>query len=264
MFLPIVIAIFLGAWGLPPSPSQSPSPTLPVVASQAQKANKPNSYQNQSKPNLASNSSDKKRAGRAKDQKEKTDRWEKLVAKATVWIAAFTVLLFIANILLWWGGEKHSERELRAYVFPTEIKVANFKTDKNLVAYVKIENGGQTPAYKLTCRAKFIAGPFPQTDFTLSKEDFPNPAVEYLAPHGTSWRPARARHHATAGQQEAVTEGTHAIYVFGRIDYTDAFNVTRWTTFRSIARGENGFMNHEEGKKDVLILSFDKEGNDAT
>jgi hypothetical protein len=41
-------------------------------------------------------------------------------------MATFTIALFIATLLLWIGGERHSERELRAYVFPVEIKVENW------------------------------------------------------------------------------------------------------------------------------------------
>jgi hypothetical protein len=49
-----------------------------------------------------------------------------VVALSTIVMATFTIALFIATLLLWIGGERHSERELRAYVFPVEIKVENW------------------------------------------------------------------------------------------------------------------------------------------
>jgi hypothetical protein len=165
-------------------------------------------------------------------------------------------------LLLWISGERHSERELRAYVFPVEIKVENFKTQTPIVAFVKVENTGQTPAYKFTCYAKMVGGPFPQKDFSApEKTDLP---VTYLGPGGAMWFTPRGDHLLTSEQSEAITQGTAAIYVFGKIHYVDAFKRQRRTDFRAIARGDHGYMHIEKDRTDVLILSVDREGgNDA-
>ena len=122
-------------------------------------------------------------------------------------------------------------------------------------------NSGQTPAYKFACQIKITAGTFPQTDFTISKEES-DPAA-YLGPSGVTWNTPLADRLLTDKEAEEITQGTSAIYVFGNIRYVDAFGVPRLTTFRAIARGQNGFIHHEEGKRDVLMLAFDKEGNEA-
>jgi hypothetical protein len=96
---------------------------------------------------------------------------EVVVALSTLVMAAFTVTLFAATWALWKSGERHSERSLRAYVFPVEIKVQNFKTSTPIVAFVEIKNSGQTPAYNFTCYAKMTAGQFPQKDFSVSAHD---------------------------------------------------------------------------------------------
>jgi hypothetical protein len=185
-------------------------------------------------------------------------------------VALFTGVLGLYTIKLWKSGEKHSERELRAYVFPTDFKVRNFKTalssvdpSQRISAFVTIKNTGQTPAYKFTCQVKMIVGAFPQTDFTISKEEI-DFTPGYLGPEGiVSWSPIKdtllTREHA-----KAVAEGDWAIYVFGRIDYVDAFKVPHWTTFRTLARGDHGVMSTAEEKIDVLQLETDKDGNDAT
>jgi hypothetical protein len=185
-------------------------------------------------------------------------------------VAVFTGILTLYTILLWKSGEKHSERELRAYVFPVAFTIRNFKTtlssvstSQRISAFVKIKNTGQTPAYKFTCQVKMIVVPFPQTDFTFSKEEAEF-TPGYLGPEGTlSYSPVKDTM-LTREQAKHVIDGAWAIYVFGRIDYVDAFKVQRWTTFRTLARGDHGVMSVAEGGEDVLLLATDKEGNDAT
>jgi hypothetical protein len=177
-------------------------------------------------------------------------------------MALFTIVLSVATILLWNSGERHSERELRAYVFPVEIKVENFKEQRPIVAFVKVENSGKTPAYNFTCYAGMVAGPLPQKDLSAAKEA--NLPVSYLGPGEVMWFTPHGDRLLTAEESKAITHGTAAIYVFGEIRYVDAFEKQRHTTFRTIARGEHGYMHTEKERKDVLILSVDREGgNDA-
>jgi hypothetical protein len=263
--LAILIAVFIGAWGLPAS-------SQPQATQRVEKQTQPAQQDGSAEPSI--NEKEQKTdngASKKESDQSRLDRIVKfvreynaeIVAISTAVMGFFTVALFIATWALWKSGEKHSERELRAYVFPIDIKVRNFKTSEKISAFVKIKNTGQTPAYKFTCQIKMIAGPFPQTDFTISKEESdltpasigPHEAISYTPTTDTplSWE-----------QQEDVAQGRWAIYVFGRIDYVDAFKVPRWTTFRTFARGDNGRMYRVEGERDVLALVIDKDGNDAT
>jgi hypothetical protein len=142
------------------------------------------------------------------------------------------------------------------------MKVENFKTQTPIVAFVQLKNSGQTPAYKFTCVAKMVAGPFPQKDFSVAEET--NLPVAYLGPGETMWFTPHGDHLLTNEQSEAITQGTAAIYVFGEIRYVDAFKKQRRTRFRAIARGDHGYMHTDKDRKDVLILSVNREwGNDA-
>jgi hypothetical protein len=178
-------------------------------------------------------------------------------------MAVFSGLLVFYTWKLYTGGERHSQRELRAYVFPTEIKVGNFKTGNPLTAFVRIENTGQTPAYELSCVTKFMGGTFPQTEFDISDEDFASASSEYLGGHSVNWRTTSSTTVPTPEEQEGVTQGVNALYVFGEIRYVDAFGQNRRTTFRAIARGHNGFMLHDKDDRQTLVLSFDPQGNVA-
>jgi len=142
---------------------------------------------------------------------------EVVVALSTFVMAVFTVALFIATRALWKSGERHSERSLRAYVFPTEIKVENVKTSTPVVAFVEVKNSGQTPAYNFICQAKMTAGEFPQTDFSVSEEA--GLPVAYLGPGNSTWFTPRGDRVLTGEQAEQITQGTAAIYVFGEIHY---------------------------------------------
>jgi len=263
--LAILIAIFVGAWGLSPSGQPQLAQRIERQTQRAQQNASPDPSVEKQKEE-----SDQRPKEKENEQHGITRVFElvreytaEIVTISTAVMALFTVALFVATFALWFGGERHSERELRAYVFPVDIKVRNFKTSERISAFVKVKNSGQTPAYKFTCQVKMIAGPFPQTDFTISKEESdltpaylgPNESIPYTPTTDTplTWK-----------QAEEVSQGRRAIYVFGRIDYIDAFKVTRWTTFRTFTRGDNGRMYHVEGERDVLALVIDKEGNDAT
>ena len=262
MSLPIVVAIFLGTWGLPPS-------LQPQPAQGVEKQGQPTQHDGSAEPSAKEQKteSDQRTAKKEHDQSriEKIMKFVReynaeIVAISTAIMGLFTIALFIATWLLYWGGERHSERELRAYVFPISVKVTNFQTPTPLLAVVQIRNSGQTPAYRLTCTTRLIICPFPNTDFNVPQSF----NLEYLGPRGKVWRTARTRAALTNDQEQQIVNGNFSIHVFGRIDYTDAFGSPRWTTFRTIARGENGGMLTEPDKPDTLIMSFDSEGNEAT
>lgn len=231
MFLPIVIAI---AWGLPPL---AVSPTPSVISSPLQEINEPGSYQNQSKPNLASNSSDKQRSGRAKHQKEKAGRWEKLVAKATVWIAAFTVLLFVATILLYLGARKHSERELRAYISvnPKWVLAFNRTPPQRITIECFLTNHGQTPAFNITNLFEIgIFVPDFQTPIAAHRT-IPRNAVVFPKSDLSTY--FMAPNVFTSQEVTDVEQGIRRIFIWGTITYRDAFKKTRYTRFSASAGG---------------------------
>src|SRR6266478_1196961 len=75
-----------------------------------------------------------------------------VVAISTAIIALFTVVLAAFTLLLWFGGERHSERELRAYVSITPGKARINKDTAQLRGVQCVfKNHGKTPAFKINC-----------------------------------------------------------------------------------------------------------------
>jgi hypothetical protein len=177
-------------------------------------------------------------------------------------MALFTIALFLATWLLYTAGERHSERELRAYVFPIKVEAFNFGIGKRLESFVQIKNSGQTPAYKLECVVRTFIGTFSQIELAVSMNEV-SPPVSFLGPGDTSNFPARADEKLSEKLFANIVKGTEAIHIIGMIRYVDAFQKKRFTKFRSVARGRDGTMITARDRPDVLLFAHDKEGNDA-
>jgi hypothetical protein len=253
--LAIVIAI---AWGLPSLVAQTPSSTPSVISEHKQDVNEPADHQNNSSPQVAAKNGNKKSKAGTENYKKHTDRWEKLVAKATVWIATFTVLLFVATILLWWGAEKHSERALRAYIFVSECYIEPLTINGPIQATVTVENGGQTPAYKISARCGVWIDEPKSKEFTVRKTV---PSVSSLGPEGqTDFTPESAMVINWNGECEEIGCGEKAIFVGTEIEYWDIFGKQRMTQHKAF------FLNNDvEFLLDSRMLPEQSEDhNDST
>jgi hypothetical protein len=72
------------------------------------------------------------------------------VALSGIAVAGFTLALFIATFLLWFAGERHSERQLRAYVSTSSgsMRVVNIaQGGQGFQITIELRNAGQTPGY---------------------------------------------------------------------------------------------------------------------
>lgn len=166
---------------------------------------------------------------------EHVERRDKVyVALSGIAVAAFTLALFVATFLLWFAGERHSERQLRAYM-------GNFASDMNLynldggeavfIAHTEIRNFGQTPAYKVTGWADTkidvpTATPFanePQTPIVSAGIGFPGAGI-----HIRRYQPVS---HVEADE---IRHKKKTVFFWGRVDYTDAFGHSRYFKFRLI------------------------------
>src|ERR1044072_8093608 len=236
--LAIVLAI---AWRLPLALS-SPAPTPAPVA---QEQHLPVNNQKNSEQNLTTNGSDQQRHSRQKHHKEgkqRTSRWEKMIAKGTVAIAAFTLLLILATILLYWGGEKNSRTQLRAYlsVTPMWLFLFNRNTPRPIFIEAVIRNHRQSPAHGI--RNIYEIGVFPPNFQT------PEHATQQRDAEGTAFPgidlSVRFFDNKTFSQQEMtdVLAGTRLIFVWGTVTYRDIFR-HRWQTDFSAHVGGEDFAN---------------------
>lgn len=128
--------------------------------------------------------------------------------------------------------EDTAVRQLRAYVsLGATGKITNDFNPELPAFQIRIRNTGQTPAYNvkswrgigihelpLVNDLNPIAGGAMDTDVVLGAG-------------GDHMLPIRRERSFTPEELKGVEAGTHAIYVFGKVEYLDAFNKPRYTNF---------------------------------
>lgn len=139
-----------------------------------------------------------------------------------------------------------AERQLRAYV---NVSAAQSRWSPTLRALIEIKNSGQTPGYDLTHWTATGFGTSDRADFS----DDPPRQASVLGAGGTQTTetpvaPGNGTIH------EAFRSGSVTMFVWGRIDYRDAFGVRRMTAYR---------LRWVDGGDDGRLVVCD-EGNSAT
>jgi hypothetical protein len=149
------------------------------------------------------------------------------------------------------------QRELRAYVTVTDVQLLAFTVGERIRVKVVFKNTGATPAYECTLvtRIRIARFPAPETSF-----DYPtlahNPAKVLIGPDAPFSQQSSPPHALTQFEHDEVSSGRCALYFWGRLNYRDAFEADRWTTFRSMTGGNRGF-------RDGGSLSACDAGNDG-
>jgi hypothetical protein len=126
-----------------------------------------------------------------------------------------------------------AKKELRAYVGVREQRIQELGNNQ-YQAFILIENSGKTPAYELKFTWNWALGgrSGPSGGFTLPKPIGSMP----FAPSGQ--RPIR-QGLWTLTQDDIpriATDGSHDIYVWGRIEYKDIYGDDRHVSFRFVTR----------------------------
>jgi hypothetical protein len=115
-------------------------------------------------------------------------------------------------------------------------------TDPNrgLSATIIFKNFGQTPAYNVrhSSSLKFADYPPAPTVFTRDREKHPI-TVDTLGPQGGAQNVIQSSEGSISAieRKQLMKAQTKAIYVFGKIDYEDAFGVRRCTSYRFMVGG---------------------------
>jgi flagellar basal body-associated protein FliL len=169
---------------------------------------------------------------------EVTEKYDKaVVALATVGIFAFTLALFVATYLLYEAGERHSERQLRAYITILHGSIVYGQTaapdgtvTPGVTITVELKNSGQTPAYRLVT---WLAEPK-----ILEKNAIPwGPNTLKASKDSILGAGVTTRLHWTMPITDAdrveINNGAKKIFVWGGADYLDAFKQKRTYTFRA-------------------------------
>jgi hypothetical protein len=138
--------------------------------------------------------------------------------------------------------------QLRAYVSITQVKI----TKQRQSIDIEFINTGQTPAYDPTISVDKIVGDCPlNVELTPRDKRRMGALGAGLRSHCTL-----SGFSLTVDQESRMSKGELSLYVFGRIDYKDAFGHEHWTTFRHIGGGDTPVGPQGE-------LSLHPEGNEA-
>lgn len=169
-----------------------------------------------------------------------------ITAYATIIIALFTVVLGVGTIFVVLDAREHSRKSLRPYLFNESTGVTDRGTVPNmekadiialwgyLAGYISIKNSGQTPAYNVLHWGDIAV-------WNISNEDaltglIPTPLDRHSAstipPGGTNSKLRLIEPQLTPDQILGIRSMTLAIYVFGRIEYDDAFGRHRFSNYR--------------------------------
>ncbi|VTZ28510.1 hypothetical protein MPC1_9370002 [Methylocella tundrae] len=182
-------------------------------------------------------------------------------------IAAITtiaaLLQFIALIFTLFVMVRNGRRQLRAYVFPNDACIYEgtmleppIMVHKNKPGVLlNFRNCGQTPAYNVVSWADLeIAEPLNEEKLVAPKLEQKFPAS--LGANSVMSKTIWYRRSLTENEISDINNGAKAIYLFGRIEYQDAFKKKRATNFRLRYNGPF------PPPKGVIFLHCEK-GNDA-
>jgi hypothetical protein len=164
-------------------------------------------------------------------------------AKSAVWIGGFALLSAVvaAAAALWtvWRMKDTAERQLRAYVAVTPNRLVGLSPTGRPHLTYRLTNFGETPAHGMSHAAILEILPHPLVD----NYRFPDLSIEERPSKSVLWRdtpmPYIAHHYRFASfAKEEIIEllegkdgGGCRLYVFGQVDYWDAFKRKHWTRF---------------------------------
>ena len=184
-------------------------------------------------------------AEKAEEQKEKTesDRWlvrfTAILAVATVVLAVGTGFLWNATRRLVRGAEQTAERQLRAYVSVESATITGLQTGFTPTARLRVKNFGQTPAYALTGNGGIALGiAFDKLPPPTSTQ--PGKTVSGLPIGATTDQFHVLPAPLTQEMVDLLTNGALTLWVYGSMQYQDAFSRVRTTSYRFQAGGATG------------------------
>jgi len=170
------------------------------------------------------------------------------VVIGTAFTAVFTVILACTMLFLWFatrrlarGTADTARRQLRAYVVIESGGVTNATVNNSpgFRVSIKLKNSGLTPAYSLTT---WIMPPeilpLDALPFTPPRPLSERAGASIIGPGSDAWI-----HWFAQFGPDDVTEikaRNRAIFIWGGVNYTDAFKVARFFTFKIRVTGQEG------------------------
>jgi hypothetical protein len=189
------------------------------------------------------------------------------------------VAVAIPAIVVGWltlaAMRESSERQLRAYVVAESGNIVNVANPDPMpagsvykptgaehaypwgpIAYIRIKNAGQTPAFDVRHWGEICFREFPLTsEFPWNKKGVP--AASMLGPGIFSTKTLFFGPELTLQEIASLKDGTGGIYVHGEITYRDAFGKKHITNYRLVHHKLGGAIGISTD------LSFADGGNNA-
>jgi hypothetical protein len=194
-------------------------------------------------------------------------RFSRVTGEPKHWIEygvfAFVLITAVATATAAWYTRKewqtsldNGRRQLRAYVFPEQANLLWQGTTKPTAVEIVLKNSGQTPAYRFSTVSVIVVRDYPL------RENLPVPPIpshHTVIPPSSSYVISVAMPQPLTGDQlKAIQKGTQAIYAYGEIVYSDAFNECRLTQYQFYYTGPGGDNGSQIG------LSYLDQGNTET
>lgn len=180
------------------------------------------------------------------------------LAIVTVWGTILGTVMLVWTLI---ETRDTSRRELRAYIFAENVGIyalveqspqsENGKVGGTIV----IKNSGQTPAYDVAHWCELTLHPFAD-EAQLAAPPLVGCMTNTLPPGGQMHAARRMQQRLTRKQQQQLREGVLTIYVYGRIEYRDAFNRAQSTNYKFAYAAWPLLTN--------LTMHFASTGNEAT
>lgn len=169
-----------------------------------------------------------------------------------VWTAVFTGGLFVVTTALafftfrLWrstsdlvrGAADTAKRQLRAYIFLHDAKLAFTTMDGPFYVHIELRNSGQTPAHNVSLWFKIDWFEYPLQS-ALSSEAGPGETVAPIAANTVITRRLQTTGALTDKMREDLMAERKAIYVNGRVSYTDIFGERYTTKIKCLCTGED-------------------------
>lgn len=156
-------------------------------------------------------------------------------------------------------SDENAKRQLRAYVCVTKGVVTQFGPDKTPGVIIQVKNTGQTPAYDVMQWTCLDLDDFPRTKPFIDDWNWGS-HKSTLGPGEGMSAIISLDEPLTQNHVDVIREGNAAIWAFGELRYTDAFDVPHTTQFRLVYGGNLGAL--EKGKTKGAMAN-DADGNGA-
>ena len=180
-----------------------------------------------------------------------------MLVAVTLGLAIYTWKLWRATGALAAGAEDTARRQLRAYISVDyeQVRDINGNPKPNVIG-LAIKNCGQTPAHAVSHWTMSGVVDFPlRPGGVLPPPGIPDPAKVKTVLHPTMHRTVLLPFSLSDESKEQIRSGKFAFYVWGEVNYLDAFDHPRKTRFCF-------FLNKEALAQNRM--AYYESGNEAT